>query len=171
MRSVALLVAGLTVLLWRVPAHAGPTAEPPPRRILGTWKLLSYVREDAATGLRSDVMGPHPSGYINYAADGRMMVIIVGSERHKPAAAVATPGEAAALLSSMLAYAGTYTLDTQAGTVTHHIEVSWDETRTGESHVRSYRFEAQRLVLTTQPSRDPATGQPSVRTLTWEHVK
>jgi len=35
-------------------------------------------------------MGPHPSGYINYGRDGRMMVIIVGSDRKKPAGTVAT---------------------------------------------------------------------------------
>jgi hypothetical protein len=49
--------------------------------------------------------------------------------------------------------------------------VSWDETRTGESHLREYRLEGARLTLTTQPSRDPATGRKTVRTVTWERVK
>lgn len=147
-------------------------AEPPAaEQILGTWKLVSYVGEDVASGKRTDVMGPHPSGYIEYGRDGRMIVIITGSDRRKPAGSVATPAEAQALLTSLLAYAGTYTLDTAAHTVTHHIEVSWDETRTGESHVRTYRFEGDRLTLTTQPSRDPATGKPSVRTVVWERVR
>ena len=149
------------------PAVAAPAAE----QIIGTWKLVSYVGEDVASGTRTDVMGAHPSGYISYGRDGRMIVIIAGSGRSKPAGPVATPAEAQALLSSLLAYAGTYTLDTTAHTVTHHIEVSWDETRTGESHVRTYRFEGDRLQLTTQPSRDPATGKPSVRTVVWERVR
>lgn len=154
------------------PALAQTGAEAPAaERILGTWKLLSYVGEDVASGERTDVMGPHPSGYIEYGRDGRMIVIIVGTDRKKPAASVATPAEAQALLTSLLAYAGTYTLDTAAHTVTHHIEVSWDQTRTGESHLRSYRFEGDRLTLTTQPSRDPATGRPSVRTVVWERVR
>jgi polyisoprenoid-binding protein YceI len=100
-----------------------------------------------------------------------MIVIIAGTGRSRPAGPVATPAEAQALLTSLLAYAGTYTLDPAAHTVTHHIEVSWDETRTGESHVRSYRFEGDRLTLTTQPSRDPATGKPTVRTVVWERVR
>lgn len=154
------------------PALAQTGAEAPAaERILGTWKLLSYVGEDVASGERTDVMGPHPSGYIEYGRDGRMIVIIVGTDRKKPAASVATPAEAQALLTSLLAYAGTYTLDTAAHTVTHHIEVSWDQTRTGESHLRSYRFEGDRLTLTTQPSRDPATGRLSVRTVVWERVR
>jgi len=71
----------------------------------------------------------------------------------------------------MLAYAGTYTIDTQAQTVTHHIDVSWDQTRTGESHVRPYKLDGNHLTLTTQPSRDPASGKTSVRTVLWERVE
>lgn len=170
MKRFALLVA--LAILPLSPARAETLAEAPAtERILGTWKLVSYVGEDVASGNRTDVMGPHPSGYIEYGRDGRMIVIIVGSDRKKPAGSVATPAEAQALLTSLLAYAGTYTLDTAAHTVTHHIEVSWDQTRTGESHVRTYRFEGDRLTLTTQPSRDPATGRPSVRTVVWERVR
>lgn len=170
MKRFAWLLA--LALLPLSPALAQTGAEAPAaERILGTWKLLSYVGEDVASGERTDVMGPHPSGYIEYGRDGRMIVIIVGTDRKKPAASVATPAEAQALLTSLLAYAGTYTLDTAAHTVTHHIEVSWDQTRTGESHLRSYRFEGDRLTLTTQPSRDPATGRPSVRTVVWERVR
>jgi lipocalin-like protein len=114
MNRFARLVALALLLLPPAPAPAQTGAEGPvAERILGTWKLVSYVGEDVASGNRTDVMG-----------------------------AVATPQEAQALLTSLLAYAGTYTLDTAAHTVTHHIEVSWDQTRTGESHVRTYRFEA-----------------------------
>jgi hypothetical protein len=165
------LFLGLAIL----PLAQAPAQTPAPasdaQQILGTWKLVSYVGEDVATRSRTEVMGAHPSGYIEYGRDGRMIVIIAGTDRKKPAGSVATPAEAQALLTSLLAYAGTYTLDTKAHTVTHHIEVSWDETRTGEAHVRSYRFAGERLTLTTQPSRDPATGRPSVRTVVWERVR
>jgi len=139
--------------------------------ILGTWKLVSYVREELPSGTKSDVMGAHPSGYINYGRDGRMMVIIVGSNRNKPAGAVATPDEAEALIRSMLAYAGTYSIDSQAKTVTHHIDISWDQSRTGTDQVRSYKLEGNRVTLTTEPSTDPATGNKTVRTLIWERLQ
>ena len=141
------------------------------QQILGTWKLVSYVREEVASGAKSDVMGAHPSGYINYGPDGRMIVIIVGSDRKKPGGPVATPDEAEALIRSMLAYAGAYTIDSKAKTLTHQIDVSWDQSRTGESHVRRYSLDGDRITLTTEPSNDPATGKKSVRTLTWEKVK
>lgn len=170
MNRFALLAALALVAVAAPPARTATEASAADE-ILGTWRLVSYVGEDVASGARTDVMGAHPSGYISYGRDGRMIVIITGTDRTKPAGPVATPAEAQALLTSLLAYAGTYTLDTRAHTVTHHIEVSWDETRTGESHVRSYRFEGERLTLTTQPSRDPATGKPSVRTVVWERVR
>jgi hypothetical protein len=172
MNRLTLLVALALLPLIQAPAHAGAAASASAEeQILGTWKLVSYVGEEVGSGARTDVMGASPSGYIHYGRDGRMIVIIVGSGRKKPAGPVATPAEAQALLTSLLAYAGTYTLDTKAHTVTHHIDVSWDETRTGESHVRTYRFEGDRLTLTTQPSRDPASGKPTVRTVVWERVR
>jgi len=139
--------------------------------ILGTWRLVSYVREEVPSGAKSDVMGAHPSGYINYGRDGRMMVMIVGGERKKPLGAVATPEEAQALMTSMLAYAGTYTIDAQAKTVVHHIDISWDQARTGTDQVRSYKLEGKHITLTTEPSADPATGKKTVRTLVWEKLE
>jgi Lipocalin-like domain len=169
-RTVLLVVLAILTLPSRAAAQtAQPSSDQ--QRFLGTWKLVSYVREDIPSGAKSDVMGAHPSGYINYGPDGRMMVIIVGSDRKKPAGPVATPEEAEALIRSMLAYAGGYTVDSKAKTVTHHIDVSWDQSRTGESHVRTYKLDGDRLTLTTQPSNDPATGKKTVRTLIWERGK
>jgi hypothetical protein len=136
----------------------------------GTWKLVSYVGEDAATGAKSDVMGSHPSGYANFGADGHMILMIVGSDRKKPAGPTATPEEAEALIRSMLAYAGTYTIDGNAKTVTFHIEISWDQARAGQDHLRKFKIEGERLTLITEPSTDPATGKKTVRTVTWERA-
>jgi lipocalin-like protein len=170
MRSVLvfLLVAFLALPF----SVAAQRDNPPsiPQEFLGTWKLVSYVRQDIPSGTKSDVMGPHPQGYISYGGDGRMIVMIVGSNRQKPAAAVATPAESAALLKSMLAYAGTFTVDTTAKTVTHHVEISWDESRTGTDHVRRFKLEGNTLKLTTDPSADPSTGEKTTRELIWERA-
>src|SRR5450755_1314734 len=157
-RAVVLVVIGVLCLPCHLPAQTDQ-ANSIQQAILGTWKLVSYIREELPSGAKSEVMGAHPSGYINYGRDGRMIVIIVGSDRNKPAGPVATPDEAEALIRSMLAYAGTYTIDSEAKTVTHQIDVSWDQSRTGESHVRHYNFDGDRITLTTEPSNDPATGK------------
>src|ERR1019366_4735046 len=94
-RAVLLVLVALLGLPSHLPAQT-ELANSIQQAILGTWKLVSYVREEL------------PSGYINYGPDGRMIVIIVGTDRKKPAGAVATPDEAEALIRSMLAYAGTY---------------------------------------------------------------
>jgi len=169
-RSVLLMVLALFALLCRASAQTDRTASAQPG-LVGTWRLVSFVGEEVPSGVRSDVMGAHPGGYINYGRDGRMIVIIVGSERRKPAGPVVTPEEAAALMRSMLAYAGTYTVDAAAKTVTHHVDVSWDETRTGQSLLRTYSLHGDRLTLITDPSTDPATGRKTVRTVTWERLK
>jgi len=112
MKRAALVVVVVVALLGpcHLSAQAGQAISIQ-QAILGTWKLISYVREEVPSGAQSDVMGAHPSGYINYGSDGRMIVMIVGSDRKKPAGAVATPDEAAALIRSMLACAGTYSID------------------------------------------------------------
>jgi len=161
MKRVGLLIV---VAVLGLPCHlAAQTgqANSIQQAILGTWKLVSYVREDLPSGAKSDVMGAHPSGYINYGPDGRMMVIIAGSDRKKPAGAVATPDEAEALIRSMLAYAGTYSIDSQAKTVTHHIDISWDQSRTGTDHVRITNWKATALPLprSPRPTRPPARKQ------------
>ena len=67
----------------------------PRQRLLGTWKLIAAVREEIPSGTKTDFLGSSPTGYINYAPDGRMMVLNVGNGRSKPAGANATPSCAA----------------------------------------------------------------------------
>jgi hypothetical protein len=169
-RAVLFIVVAVIALPWLASAQTDQ-AKSIQQQLLGTRKLVSYVREEIPSGAKSDVMGAHPSGYINYDRDGRMIVLIVGSDRKKPVGPVATPEEAKALIRSMLAYAGTYTVDSETKTVTHHIDVSWDQSRTGESQLRTYKLDADRLTLTTPPSNDPANGKKTVRTLIWERLK
>ena len=138
------------------------------QHLLGTWKLVAAVREDIPSGTKTDLLGANPIGYINYAPDGRMMVLNVGSGRRKPAGANATPAEAEALFRSMTSYAGTYSVD--GNEITHHVDVSWNESWTGTRQKRFARFEGDRVYLSTPPSPDPLTGTMSVRTMTWEKV-
>ena len=51
--------------------------------LLGTWTMLSWKKENIATGETVDAHGPDPVGYITYGADGRMHAIIVRRDRRK----------------------------------------------------------------------------------------
>lgn len=130
---------------------------------------MSVVREEIPSGAKSDLLGPNPSGFITYAPDGRMMVIVVRSDRKKPAGDIATTGEAEALFRSVSSYAGRYTVD--GDKLTHHVDVSWNESWTGTKQTRIYKFDGDRVILSTPASPDPIDGKMSVRSLVWEKVK
>jgi len=138
-------------------------------RLIGTWKLVSAEREDIPSGRKVDQLGPNPVGYINYAPDGRMMAIIARSDRAKPARPRPTPEEAEALVRSVVSYAGTYTID--GNEVTHHVDISWNESWTGTEQTRLFELDGERLRLSTRPSPDPLDGKMSVRRMVWKKVK
>ena len=137
-------------------------------RLLGTWTLVSSVREEIPSGTRTNVFGENPQGFITYAPDGRMMAMLTRSGRHKPAGQTATPAEADALFRSMLSYAGTYTVD--GNEVTHHVDISWNESFTGSKQKRTAKFDGDLLTLSTPQSLDPLDGKMSVRTMTWKKI-
>ena len=132
--------------------------------------LLSYVGGEVPSTARAKVMlTPHRLYQLRpRRARDR------DHRRHRPerpAGLVATPTKAQLLLRSMLAYAGKYTIDTDAKTVTHQIDVSRDESRTGGSFVRNYGLGGDRLTPATPASTDPASARTAVRTLTWEKIE
>src|SRR5215813_13966639 len=76
-------------------------------------------RAEIASGTKTEFLGPNPVGYINYGADGRMLVLTVASGRRKPAGPKATSAEVEALFRSLTSYGGTYTLD--GNEITHRV--------------------------------------------------
>jgi len=146
-----------------MPQSAGMTAMID--RLLGTWTLVSAVREEIPSGSKTDMFGQNPHGFINYSPDGRMIALITRSDRAAPSGKP-TAAEAEALYRSMLSYAGPYTI--AGDVVTHHVELSWNESFNGGEQKRHFRFEGDRLILATPQSRDPIDGKMSVRRMTWK---
>ena len=48
---------------------------------LGTWKLISYSREEIGTGKKTDLLGAHPNGFLSYSSDCRMHAILMEDGR------------------------------------------------------------------------------------------
>jgi hypothetical protein len=138
-------------------------------RLIGTWTMISAVREEIPSGEKSDTFGPNPHGFISYGADGRMMALITRRGRAAPANARASAAEAEALYRSMMSYAGSYTFDGRE--VTHDVDISWNESFTGSKQKRFAVFEGDVLKLSTPQSLDPIDGKLSVRTMTWKKLK
>jgi hypothetical protein len=78
-------------------------------KLIGTWKLKSFVRDVVATGERFYPFGEHPDGYLSYSPDGRMYAILAADNRIKPHDVAPTDNERIKLHETMSAYAGTYT--------------------------------------------------------------
>src|SRR6266849_131555 len=115
--------------------------------LLGTWKLKSYVIT-TGTGEKSMPYGEHPNGYLVYFAAGRMQVLGTASERLVPFGLAMTDEEHAALHKTMFAYGGTYSVE--AGKVTHHVDISWNEVWSGTDQVRFYEVNGNTLTLTAR---------------------
>jgi len=142
---------------------AGVASESP---LLGTWKLKSYV-VTKSTGERSAPYGEHPSGYLIYSAHGRMQTIGTSSGRRMPRHLALTDDEHVALHRTMFAYAGTYSVE--AGKVTHHVDISWNELWNGTDQIRSYVLNGGTLTLSTR-AVDPTTGTEAQYAVVWEKV-
>jgi len=137
-------------------------------RLTGTWTLISALRQEIPSGATTNLFGASPHGYLNYSPEGRMMGLITRRDRKAPAAGRATAAEAEALFRSMLSYGGTFTVT--GDIVTHHVDISWNQSFTGGDQKRHFRFDGNRLTLSTPQSLDPIDGKMSVRTLIWERV-
>jgi len=138
--------------------------------IVGTYRLISSHRVILETGETEDSYGKNPSGFISYGRDGRMMTIVVFSNRPRPESLdKMTDQQRTDLFRTMSAYGGTYTF--HGDRVEHHIDISWNEVWTGTTVIRDIKKEGDRLVYTTKPAPFPRDGKMSVNTLVWEKVK
>lgn len=141
-----------------------------PRDLHGTWRLVSATSTTIATGERTDVWGSNPTGFLSYSADGRMSVTVTFGSRPKPKdLSKVTDQERIQLYRTLLAYGGTFTL--KGSTVTHHIDISSNETWTGTDQVRFAKMEGNFLLITTPAQPRSADGVVSVGELRWVRVK
>ena len=137
--------------------------------LLGTWRMISWVRELAATGERTDALGPRPTGYLSYQPDGRVMAVVFSRDRAKPLGPTLSEEEKAGLFDTLVAYAGTYSVETDR--VVHHIDASWNETWTGTDQVRFCKLDGDRLSLQGAPRNDIRTGEEVTYRMTFERCR
>src|SRR3954465_11527085 len=137
-------------------------------RLIGTWRLVSAMREEIPSGAKTSFLGENPTGFLHYMPEGRMLALITRSGRKAPAGRVANATEAEALIRSMISYGGRY--ECIGGEVIHYCDISWNESFTGTVQKRSVTFDGDRLILSPPPSPDPTHGTVSVRRLVWEKL-
>jgi len=126
-------------------------------RLLGTWRLVD-IRNDKGEQIR----GPKPTGLLFYDGAGNMAVQIMPDwDRPKFALGKATPEQAKAAIDAYSAYFGTYSVDEQTSTVTHHRTGNINPGDMGD-FVRQVEFqEPNRLILKTRGTNNQ---------IVWERV-
>jgi hypothetical protein len=112
-------------------------------KVLGTWKLVSYEVEVQATGQKGPVMGNKPTGYAAFLPNGRVFFVLTGEAR-KPAK---SDQERAELLSTLVAYSGTYRIEGDKWVT--KVEIAWNPEWVGTEQTRSFKVDGQRLQVLT----------------------
>jgi len=137
-----LFVLALAACFYLQPGIA--LAQDSAKQLVGTWKVTSLVSKFVGEPA-TDTFGPNPKGRRVLTPDGYWIIIITRADR-VPAK---TSDEKAALLDSMLAYSGKYTID--GDRLTTRVDMSWHEIYTGERQnlTRFFSVEGDKLVIRT----------------------
>jgi hypothetical protein len=127
------------------------------QRLIGSWRYVGSTLD----GKPFPDRGASAKGIIIYDAHGHMACQVAPDRTVTRAGATPTGDEAKAALEGAIAYFGTYSVDENARTVTHHRQGSVQPGDKGDL-VRGYEFAGDRLIL-----RPVGT----TREVIWERIK
>ena len=132
-------------------AQAAPAAR---NRFIGVWRLISCERR-SKDGRIDYPYGEKPVGRITYDRAGRMSAQLMRPGRRSTVApgvsliaGNANEEEIREAVNGFIAYFGTFDVDESAQTVIHHVQACLVPGWVGTDLRRTYRFNANRLVLT-----------------------
>jgi hypothetical protein len=132
------------------------------KHLAGSWKLSSWTIQIIG-GEVTEPFGPNPKGRAVFTPDGYVTFVIVAANR-KPAA---NDAESAALLKTLMAYTGKFTID--GDKFTTKVDMSWNELFTGQDQVRFVKLEGDKLSLRTAEQASAVyPGKKVVGNLIWE---
>jgi len=137
------------------------------KQLAGTWNVVSLVtRFDGGDAV--EPFGPNPKGRLVLTPEGHWIIILTGGHRG-PAKNLE---EKAALLDSMLAYSGKYSIEGNRMTIL--VDVSWNEIYSGpnQSQTRFFSIEGDKLIIRSPEIVSAVRpGQKAVATLTVERER
>lgn len=139
-------------------------ADTAPKDLIGSWKLTKWVLQVVGSTESKPPYGDNPKGRLIVTPQGDFMVIISGTGR-KPATTVE---EKAALLDTVLAYAGKSTFE--GNKIVTTVDMSANEVFSGERarQVRFYEVTGDRLIIRTpEISSAVLPGKKTVGVLEW----
>ena len=138
---------------------------------VGVWKLISCYAVRRNGGMLP-IYGKNPVGRLYYDAHGNMSVHIMKDGRPnfvEDSKFHGTPLEMRAAFEGYEAYFSTYIVDCEKGTIKHHLIGGLFPNWTDSDQTRYYKFEGNRLVLSTAPI-GVGDDQKEIVTLVWERL-
>jgi Lipocalin-like domain len=156
------LVLFLGLVFPTLPSHAAD-----PKALIGVWQLISYQTEFQDGSPKRAMFGEHPTGYIIFTREGRLMAVIEAEGRKTPS----TDSDRATLLKSLVAYSGKYRIEGDHWIAS--IDTAWDPAWDGTDQVRSFQIVGNRLTVTStwQAAVNFPGLPPSRGTLLFERAK
>ena len=140
-------------------------------KLVGAWRLLSYVERDSPGGPSRYPHGDDAQGLIMYTPDGYMSAQIQSSGRpdyDRPVASGGTPEQAAAAALGYLAYSGRYFVDEVSGDIRHQATLSLVPNYLGQFHLRHSDLDGDRLTLSSELTLPD--GRTVYSSLLWERA-
>ena len=136
--------------------------------LVGTWKLLSAISRNPDED-KLYPFGENPFGRLMYDTNGNVSVFIMRTGRSKFVSGDHMGGTAEEIkeaFEGFLAYCGTYKIDEDKGTITHHIEGDKFPNWEGTDQLRFFKLSGNQLTLNTPPIL--AWGKEWIVSLIWE---
>lgn len=163
MKSILALAVAISCVVWSGLSYA----EDATAQLTGTWKLVAW-RTKFDGGDAVEPYGQSPKGRLVLTSDRHWIIILTGADR-KPAKTIE---EKAALLDSMIAYSGKFTID--GDKITTHVDTSSNEIYTGanQDQTRFFSIEGNMLILRTPEIASAVRpGQKAVGTIMFERER
>ena len=132
-------------------------------RLIGNWRLVSYVTSDAQ-GKRGAPYG-EATGRLMYDANGNMAGQVMRPDRARVELGEGSAPQVRAAYLGYIAYFGTYEIAADGQSVVHRVDGSLNPAWVGGDQVRRMRFEGDRLILSADVRKN---GQTVTHVLTWE---
>jgi len=117
--------------------------------LVGAWELVRWSTVDA-DGVETLPFGADATGLIVYTEDGHMSCHLSAADRPHfgaPTSHGVSDEDLGRAMRTYSGYFGTFSIDVDAGVVTHHVRGAWYPDFALVDQPRRYSFDADRLVL------------------------
>jgi hypothetical protein len=156
----------LTLVLLQHP-QLGVAGKDAGSQLFGSWRLVSYeLRVVGEEEPAKQVFGPHPFGRLLLMPSHYMAAFLSKPDRTPPS----NEADAAALLSSMIAYTGQFRLE--GDKFITHVDGAWNEIYKANEQIRYFKIERDTLTIrTAEMASAVLPGKRVVSTLVWERER